>query len=93
MKSNQIGRFRVDADVLYDRPDDLAAVFAWAKIVPCRCEMLFASRELEYQAVSKLFEPIERGDMIPEYTIWRTVDKNGVVVDVWAEKVTPGSPG
>ena len=74
---NRIGKFTVSASILQSAPDDeINSLFDGMRIV--RAEMMFRCHEIDYIAIHRDFDEIERGELIPEYAIQFVFD-GGVV--------------
>lgn len=74
--TRRIGRFRIDADLLVERP--AIATRIMGQCVIWRAEMLFAERVVEYSAECFRFDEVAEGNVMPEYR-WYSHD-NGEVL-------------
>lgn len=74
----RIGTFRISADLIDEQPAQLRAVFACMIVV--RAEMSYATRTIDYAALSPLFEEIEFGSEPPDYKIEVWPDAEGFSV-------------
>ena len=76
----RFGIFSVDTDLV--RSGDRLIRIVMAKCIITKVEHLLHSDTTEYVAASEYFEPLRKGDLIPEYR-W-CFDATGVI---YAEKV------
>ncbi len=79
MNSRQMGKFKIQEDIIRENPELVARAFALIHLVPIRAEMLFAERAIEFVAISDRFREVEQGVMCPEYEIKITDDGNLLV--------------
>lgn len=90
MTRKNIGRFKVDGQILDQRVDKLAEVLAMMRFVPVRCEFLWAEGRFEMVGLSPLFKPVDFGRITPEYTI-TCHNEDGKLAKVTVDLVTPTS--
>ncbi len=81
---NRIGRFRISL-VLIEKAEYDNLVSVMKNFIVIRCEAMFASRELEYTAISHLFEEKEPNAIAPEYNIEISYGKKNKVISVEAK--------
>ena len=61
------GRFKLHHDLIKDDPGLILKMMAMMIVV--RAESLFCEDTIEYHAMSRLFEKVEKGQLIPEYSL------------------------
>ena len=64
---SRMGKFHLSRAMMQNNPGDIARVMQLMAVF--RCESMMAYDSFEYWALSPLFEPIERGMTVPEYSI------------------------
>ncbi len=69
MNYRNLGRFKIDEEMVRNEPEKVAAVFAMMKCVPVRAEMLFAEQRIEYVAIAERFAKVPAFSIPPEYTL------------------------
>lgn len=65
----RLGRFLVDPELLENQKYKEANLAVFSKMIPLRLERDYFRPKVEIVAESDLFEPIPRGQVIPEYLI------------------------
>lgn len=79
MNERQVGKFSLNISLVTRQPDLVAEVFRLLKVVPVRCECMFAGNVFEYTALSERFPEVPMGLMTPEYYFEIKCDKSGGV--------------
>jgi len=84
MNARQLAKFRISGKSVRGTPSEVAEVFALLKLVPVRCESLFAEDCLEFVAISERFQECPDGCCPPEVELVVRKNKSGGVdlVDV-----------
>lgn len=77
------GRFRIARPAINDNPHGMLAIMAHCIVI--RAEALAWSDEIQYDALSMLFEKLPVGDKIPKYRVWATTNDGGTAVS--AERI------
>ena len=65
MKSRRLGKFYISFDTVDKSEDYLYQIMG--RVIVVRAEALLHSHMVEYVAVSKHFDEVEEGFMVPEY--------------------------
>lgn len=77
MTNRNLGKFRIRVHFVEQEPERVAELFALLKIVPVRCELLYAVPAFEYIAISERFPEVPIGMEIPEYDLQVTRSEAG----------------
>lgn len=85
MNSRNLGRFAVDGMILRSKPGKVAEMFAAMKLVAVRAEHDFESLNMQYIAISELFDEVPVGAPVPEYDLF-VEEKDGKLVKVTVKK-------
>lgn len=85
MTKYNLGRFFLNRIYVEDKPDEVARILFLMQCVPVRVEVLFDG-EIEYLALSPLFEEITHGTIAPTYVITISMDA-GKISKVSADKI------
>jgi hypothetical protein len=67
MEKMRRGKFKIPYRMIDQSPDMLRALMSHMIVV--RAESLYFNNEVEYHAISPLFDVIELGQMVPQYLI------------------------
>ena len=71
---NRRGMFRISRQLFESELPTIQRIFS--RVIPVRCEMTYVDW-FEYWGISELFEPVEKGMIIPEYDLIFTKTKSG----------------
>ena len=69
MNSQQKGKFYLDEFFVTENPEIVAKAFSDMQFVAVRSEMVYCSMQIEYYGISSKFKEIEKGMMVPEYSV------------------------
>ena len=69
MNSQQLGKFYISEELVRDNPEIVASAFKDLQLVPVRVEVLFAFKNIMYIGISPKFKEIEKGMIVPEYSV------------------------
>ncbi len=85
MKYSQMGRFTITRQLIRAYPERAAQAFAIIGCVPVWADET-EDGQIEYKAVCELFDALDDGDKIPEYTI--RIERDGsAITGVSVERV------
>lgn len=76
IRDNKRGILRIKIDVINDDPKLVRKVMG--KIIVVRAECMDFGQEIEYQAISPLFDKLKEGEIIPEYWVEITKPRNKI---------------
>ena len=83
---NRKGRFAVSYDFIESKEmdfEDKLSIFKDIFILDCRCE--YHSQKVIYIGVSKLFDEVMEGQIVPEYTCILSRDNSGEITYKWVK--------
>ena len=78
IERNQIGRFRIDRDVISENPDGVMKILKFMCVI--KAEMLFECDGIQYTAYSRKFAEHDRNQITPNYEIQFTEGEDGFEV-------------
>jgi hypothetical protein len=85
--ARRIGLFSVGFDEITYRPDEIAEIFAFLKIVVLRAEMRYDLHAFEYMALCHDFDVVPNVNQVPHYRIVCTRGLEGSIEAVKVERV------
>jgi len=89
MTYRQLGRFKLDYQLIKANPMRVARIFSYMQCIPIRAEMMFDSMAIEYTAIAECFKEVPEGQKIPEYEL-RFTEDDGILTEVKAISVGQG---
>ena len=72
-----LGKFLISMELIEDNPKFVQKVMS--ECIPVRAEMRYDSHAIEYIAMSRFFDIVPQGQVVPEYMIHCMQNKNGKV--------------
>lgn len=74
-KNKRLGRFRIKAEIINNEP--WTVTFLMSQCIIVRAEMLWECGGVEYVALSRHFDKVPTGCVVPNYEWW--VDADGAL--------------
>lgn len=79
MNNRNLGRIKINLEIIDSEPERASEIFALLKFVPIRAECLHYEHVIEYVAIAERFEEVPLGQVIPEYKLIVSQDPDGRV--------------
>lgn len=82
---NRRGAFSIERGLLVTEPESVARILG--SCIVLRAEMMLSYDAIQYQALSPLFDIIEKGMVLPEYCFDINIGDHGSVQSIKARKL------
>lgn len=72
IKNRRLGKFRISAEIINNEPGTVT--FLMSQCIIVRAEMMWECSGIEYVAISRHFDEVPTGNIVPEYEWWFDAD-------------------